>query len=151
MYNNLLQHAIHYYNCYSERNLELCFHVKTEIYKMSYYHYTFDYYILQSAQYGQIPYSFGIQTCITLTAFMKFLQKQYINILAASTSSLCSEDLYGGEGPFEALETVALRDAVMGDNNAFAFFSIHCYSELMLVPYAYTSMKPARYSELVNK
>jgi hypothetical protein len=70
----------------------------------------------------------------------------------AGTSAFCSSDTYRGSAAFSAPETAALRDAAFGADSPYirAFFSVHCYSEFMLVPYGYTSTKPARYTHLVR-
>ncbi|XP_052788154.1 zinc carboxypeptidase-like [Mya arenaria] len=67
------------------------------------------------------------------------------------TDPSCSGTTYGGDGPFEAFETQALRNAVLHDKatrTVEAFFSVHAFSELLLLPYAYTSTKPADYARL---
>lgn len=70
---------------------------------------------------------------------------------AASTSSVCSDNTYGGEYAFEAYETSFLRDVILNDiSNVFAFFSIHCFSEYLLLPYGYTAVKPENFNQLVS-
>ena len=69
-----------------------------------------------------------------------------------SSGSWCHDSFHGGNA-FSAPETKALKDAVANtwkSQEVFAFFSLHCYSQLMLIPYGYTRVKAADYDELVR-
>ena len=66
----------------------------------------------------------------------------------ASTNK-CS-DTYCGTGPMSEPENKALQDAVESTEDVRAFFSMHSYSQLLLVPYAYGNVLAPDYSELVS-
>ena len=67
-----------------------------------------------------------------------------------SSNSTCS-DTYNGGSAFSAPETRNLKNKVEEfGSRVFAFFSIHCYSQFMLIPYGYKEAKPADYKELVS-
>ncbi|KAH3860114.1 hypothetical protein DPMN_023005 [Dreissena polymorpha] len=69
----------------------------------------------------------------------------------AGTTTQCQGDTYPGMSAFAARETTALRNAVLGDMpNVEAFFSVHCYSELMLLPHGFNNTKPADYAHLFS-
>ncbi|XP_045185140.2 zinc carboxypeptidase-like [Mercenaria mercenaria] len=72
------------------------------------------------------------------------------NFGGPGSSSSCFSETYRGTTAFSAPETAALRDAVLATPLVKAFFSVHCYSEYMLVPYGYTSAYPGRYDHLMD-
>ena len=67
-----------------------------------------------------------------------------------SSNNPCSDTYHGGSA-FSAPETEGLKKEVEEfGSRVFAFFSIHCYSQFMLIPYGYKITKPANYAELVS-
>ena len=67
-----------------------------------------------------------------------------------SSRNPCSDTYHGGSA-FSAPETESLKKEVEKFGlRVFAFFSIHCYSQFMLIPYGYKDAKPADYNELVS-
>lgn len=65
------------------------------------------------------------------------------------TSPYCDHDTYHGVKAFSEPETANLRDAIMSTPNRKAFFSIHSYSELIMIPNGYIRTKPDDYDEVV--
>jgi len=72
------------------------------------------------------------------------------NFGTTGTDATCSGDRYHGGSPFSAPETEALRNAVDQTNDVIAFFSIHAFSQMMLVPYGNKAEKPERYNALMR-
>jgi hypothetical protein len=67
------------------------------------------------------------------------------------SSPLPCSDTYHGARAFSEVETAAARDfllSIVGHTNVF--ISIHCYSNLWLVPFGGTPTKPADYNELMR-
>ncbi|KAL5019820.1 hypothetical protein ScPMuIL_002712 [Solemya velum] len=64
------------------------------------------------------------------------------------TSPYCDHDTYHGVKAFSEPETANLRDAIMSTPNRKAFFSIHSYSELIMIPNGYIRTKPDDYDEV---
>ncbi|XP_066903174.1 carboxypeptidase B [Halyomorpha halys] len=59
----------------------------------------------------------------------------------------CSE-VYVGPAPFSEPESLAIADFLLTVRNLKAYISVHSYSQLLLLPYAYDSVKPSDYAEL---
>ncbi|CAH1402678.1 unnamed protein product [Nezara viridula] len=59
----------------------------------------------------------------------------------------CSQ-VYVGPAPFSEPESLAIADFLMTIKNLKAYISVHSYSQLLLLPYSYDSVKPSDYEEL---
>ncbi|KAL3884350.1 hypothetical protein ACJMK2_024496 [Sinanodonta woodiana] len=71
-----------------------------------------------------------------------------VNHGGTGSSASCSSDTFHGGSPFSAPETAALKAAVEATPNVKAFFSFHSYSQLILLPYAYTTATAPNYNVL---
>ena len=58
------------------------------------------------------------------------------------SSENTNSETYRGSVPFSEPETQAIRDDVLAQANAVAFFDVHCYSQLILWPYGYADTEP---------
>ena len=88
--------------------------------------------------------------CIMLQA--NKLNSLFIFVGTGTSSDQCYPN-YHGLKPFSAPETRYLRDAIIAltqtGTGVAAFISFHSYSKFLLVPYAYTSVRPSDADELV--
>ncbi|XP_029653519.2 LOW QUALITY PROTEIN: zinc carboxypeptidase [Octopus sinensis] len=66
-----------------------------------------------------------------------------------SISDPCNR-AYCGRRAFSEPETVALSKLVRSTRNKLAYFSVHAYSQYLLVPYASKSKKPENYQHLMD-
>ena len=82
--------------------------------------------------------------------FVISIHYYFIGITGQGSSGNSCSDIYRGTAAFSAPETLFLKDAVLNTPNVIAFFSIHCYSQFMLVPNGYTTQKPSNYDHLVS-
>lgn len=63
----------------------------------------------------------------------------------------CSQ-VYLGPAPFSEKETQNIRDAVLAEGGRIKIYlSWHSYSQLLLVPWGYTTDLPTDYQELVSR
>jgi carboxypeptidase A2 len=68
---------------------------------------------------------------------------------AGSSSNPCS-DTYHGKAAFSEIEAKTLSEFILANNkDALAYFSVHCYSQMWLVPYG-AGPKPADFEELLR-
>ncbi|MCH2149119.1 MAG: hypothetical protein MK095_06760 [Phycisphaerales bacterium] len=65
-----------------------------------------------------------------------------------STSGDTCSDVYYGTGAFSEPETAAIRDFVLARPNIVGHIDFHCYSQLILQPWGYTSVEPPDQQEL---
>lgn len=69
---------------------------------------------------------------------------------AATTNNPCSDQYHGGTA-FSEPETRNEANFLMSQRSRIKFFlSIHTYSQMMFMPWSYTSQRPPEYSELVR-
>ncbi|MDG2292284.1 MAG: M14 family metallocarboxypeptidase, partial [Phycisphaerales bacterium] len=65
-----------------------------------------------------------------------------------STSGDTCSDVYYGAGAFSEPETAAIRDFVLARPDIVGHIDFHCYSQLILQPWGYTSVEPPDQQEL---
>ena len=76
-----------------------------------------------------------------------------IYVLGPGASGVPCADTYYGTAILSEPENKALHDAVfktMSESKVAAFFSMHSYSQLLLLPHAHTHALPGDYDELVS-
>ena len=65
-----------------------------------------------------------------------------------SSNDKCS-DTYHGPAAFSEIENVNVRDYILARRDQFVFYnSIHSYSQLILLPWAYTANPPEDYDDM---
>ncbi|CAG0922268.1 unnamed protein product [Notodromas monacha] len=68
-----------------------------------------------------------------------------------ASSDKCSET-YHGPSAFSEPETQAVRDYILANKDAIKiYFDVHSYSQLVLLPYGDTNLKPDDYADLLEK
>lgn len=74
-----------------------------------------------------------------------------ISFGGAGTSTNPCSDIYPGTSAFSESETRNIRDALLSERARIKLFlSFHAYSQLILTPYGYTSIKPSDNQELMR-
>lgn len=78
-----------------------------------------------------------------------YRDNNYDLIGAGSSSNWCADTYRGGSANSEN-EAKAVIGAVAETGRVVSYLSIHSYSQLLLVPYAYSTVKAPDYDELVT-
>ena len=74
-----------------------------------------------------------------------------INFGGAGSSALACSDTFHGPNFFSEAESSGIRDVLATNRpRVKAAISIHTYSQLWMSPYAYTSVLPNEYPEMVG-
>ncbi|KAL6261344.1 hypothetical protein P5V15_006441 [Pogonomyrmex californicus] len=62
----------------------------------------------------------------------------------------CSE-IYAGSGPFSTIEAMTMSNYINSISNKFyAYIVFHCYAQVLMFPYAYTTKKIKNYDEMYD-
>lgn len=72
----------------------------------------------------------------------------FFNLEKGASHNPCS-DIYAGPRPFSEKETKALSNYIMKHEGTWGvYLSLHSYSQLILMPWGYTSQLPENYPEM---
>ncbi|XP_076358373.1 carboxypeptidase B-like [Tachypleus tridentatus] len=74
-----------------------------------------------------------------------------VDFCGAGTSRDPCSEIYCGDAPFSETEARAIRDAILAVKSRIkAYFGVHSFSQLWMIPYGYTSALPHDYNNLMR-